>query len=323
MMEVNMSEMAILLDDFVSSDGVNLPLPGSGATWQRFATLADWASIDLSLGRLCEGHADALAILAEAGRVPVTGASYGVWASRSGSATTFAERVPGGWSLSGTKEFCSGSGIVDRALLTTVTGEGYLLFDISVAEQVVAQLEGSWAAVGMAHSASHTLQFGGPVISNDHVVGGANFYLERAGFWFGACAVASCWFGGAVGLLNGLVQWINAEPDDLQLASLGAIFADLEAMRFALKSAARDIDDDPQDLSGRSQVRALVARQVIHDAALRVLQGTALVGGARPLCHDAGQSRRSADLFTYLSQHRGNADAREIGRMFTKVHSWN
>ena len=321
-MEVVTDELSTMLDDFVKSDATSLPLAGSGATWQRFATLADWASIDLSLGRLCEGHADAVAILAEAGRQPVPGTSYGVWASRNG-ATTFAERVNGGWILSGTKEFCSGSGVVDRALVTAVTGEGYLLFDIDVAEQVQSLVPGSWPAVGMARSASHTLQFGGRILREDQVVGDAEFYLERPGFWFGAAGVAACWFGGAVGLVNGLFSWINPEPDDLQLAGLGSIFSELETMRHALKSVALDIDGDPTDRIGKSQVRALVARQVVHNAALRVLQGATSVGGARPFCHDEGQSRRGADLFVYLSQHRGNADAQEIGRAFTKAHSWS
>lgn len=320
-MDVESSDTALLLEDFVRTEGANLPLPGSGATWQRFATLAAWASVDLSLGRLCEGHADALAILAEAGMFPVPGASYGVWAARNSGATTFAERVPGGWMLSGTKEFCSGSGIIDRALVTAVSGEGYLLFDISVAEQVSSTVEGSWPAVGMARSVSQTLQFGGPPIDESRVVGAADFYLQRAGFWFGAPAVASCWFGGAVGLVNALADWLNPEPDDLQLAKLGSIFVDLETMRFALKSVAREIDADPKDESGQAKLRALVARQVVHDAALRVLEGIAAAGGARPLCHDEKQSRRVADLFVYLSQHHGLSDAREMGRAFAKVQS--
>ncbi|MBW4077510.1 MAG: acyl-CoA dehydrogenase [Acidobacteria bacterium] len=322
-MRTAVDDTSNLLNTFIKSDGANLPLPGAGSTWKRFATLADWASLDLSLGRLCEGHADALAILAEAGRPVVEGASYGVWASRSSTATTFAERAQGGWVLSGAKEFCSGCGTIDRALVTAVTGEGNLLFDISVSEQVVSLDENSWPAVGMAHSDSRTVHFGGPVIADDAVVGEADFYLKRPGFWFGAVGVAACWYGGAVGLVNGLTDWINPEADDLKLANLGALFGELESMRYMLKSVARAIDDDPTDLSRQSQARTLVARHVVHEGASRVLQGIASVGGARPLCHDAQQSRRAADLFVYLSQHHGDADTREIGRIFTQSFPWS
>src|SRR5579863_9444482 len=123
--------------EFVRDTGSQLPLPGTGETWRRFMSLAEQASIDLSLGRLCEGHADALAILFEAGKRPVEGAAYGVWASRSGGVQTRAERVSKGWRLSGSKEFCSGSGLVDRALVAAESTEGQMLFDVAVDSHVI------------------------------------------------------------------------------------------------------------------------------------------------------------------------------------------
>ena len=55
----------------VESGRLDLPLPGSGRTWERWLAFADLAGEDLSLARLGEGHADAVAILAEvAGTAP-------------------------------------------------------------------------------------------------------------------------------------------------------------------------------------------------------------------------------------------------------------
>jgi alkylation response protein AidB-like acyl-CoA dehydrogenase len=318
-----MSQIRSSLDEFVESAGAELPLPGSGATWQRFAVLAEWAARDLSLGRLCEGHADSLAILAEAGMRPVKGASYGVWASRSKSAATIAERVDGGWRLSGTREFCSGSGIIDRALITATISEGQRMFDISVAEHVASVTPGSWPSVGMAASMSETLEFSGPLISDEFVVGPSEFYVNRPGFWFGAAGVAACWYGGAVGLVNELAEWIGNEPSEFVLMDLGVAVSALEAMQHALKNAANDFDDDPTDEQHRGRFRALVTRQVVHDSAHAILARVASAGGARPLCHDEAQSRRAADLYIYLSQHHGNTDAAEIGRAFMKARPWN
>jgi len=261
--------------------------------------------------------------LAEAGKRPVRGALYGVWAARSKSAATSAERVDGGWRLSGTKEFCSGTGIIDRALVTAATSEGQRLFDISVAEQVVAIASHSWPSIGMAGSMSETLEFGGPVISDEFIVGSHEFYLDRAGFWFGAVGVAACWYGGSVGLVNQLVEWLDPEPHDLVMRDLGIAISSLEAMRHALKAAADDIDDDPRDEHLRARLSALVTRRVVHDAAVTVLEKVASAGGARPLCHDESQSRRAADLYTYLSQHHGNSDAVAIGHTFLQARSWN
>ena len=51
----------------VEAGRLNLPLPGGGRTRERWAALAELAGEDLSVARLAEGHADALAILAELG----------------------------------------------------------------------------------------------------------------------------------------------------------------------------------------------------------------------------------------------------------------
>ena len=54
----------------VQSGRLDLPLPGHGRTRVRWAALAGIAEHDLSLARLAEGHADAIAILDELGGPP-------------------------------------------------------------------------------------------------------------------------------------------------------------------------------------------------------------------------------------------------------------
>ena len=61
------SAVAGAFADAVESGRLDLPLPGGGRTRERWALLADLAGEDLSLARLAEGHADALAILSELG----------------------------------------------------------------------------------------------------------------------------------------------------------------------------------------------------------------------------------------------------------------
>ena len=66
----------------VESGRLDLPLPGSGRTRERWAAFAELAEEDLSLARLGEGHADAVAILAELdGPAPPPGSRWGVWAA--------------------------------------------------------------------------------------------------------------------------------------------------------------------------------------------------------------------------------------------------
>jgi alkylation response protein AidB-like acyl-CoA dehydrogenase len=319
-----MQRVRSLFDEFVRTDAIDLPPPGSGGTWRRFEVLARWASIDLSVGRMAEGHADALAILSEADMKPFDAtASYGVWAARSRHGGTVAERVAGGWQLTGRKEFCSGSGVIDRALVTADTEDGARLFDVAVGESVVKVHHDSWPAVGMADSVSETLDFGGPVLREAQVVGPADFYVLRPGFWFGSSGVAACWYGGCVGLVNHLAQSLADEPNEHVFADLGVATSALEAMRAVLKETADIIDGDPTDDNGQARYRAQVTRQLVHDAAMEVLARVASAGGARALCHDRDQARRSADLFVYLTQHHGGVDAATLGRLARGRFPWN
>jgi alkylation response protein AidB-like acyl-CoA dehydrogenase len=299
-----------------------LPLPGHGDTWERFELFASLAEEDLSLARLGEGHADALAILEEAG-MPVSGASYGVWAARMGAGGVAAAPVRGGWQLSGNKPFCSGSGMVDRALITADTPDGYQLFDVATAESVVATEPGSWPAIGMADSLSETLTFGGPVVPADAAVGPPDFYTQRPGFWFGACGVAACWYGGARGLVASVVDHLGPDPGDLVAAEIGRAASLLVGMRSTLHRVATAIDADPDDKREEARIRALAVRQIVHSSCEAVLSRTAAAGGARPLCHDVSQARRAADLYVYLAQHHEGADAASLGRLIIEGQEWN
>lgn len=309
--------------EFVENDR-ELPFPASGETWKRFVRFAACAAQDLSVARLAEGHADALAILAEARNdAPRRGAAYGVWAARTADGGTTVKPVPGGWELVGRKTFCSGAGMVDRALVTADAPDGYRLFDVATDEPAVTRDPDTWQAVGMAGSASDTVTFERAFIPDACAVGGPGFYTERPGFWYGAAGVASCWYGGAIGLVDGVVRGLGPDPGEHALADLGRAVTLVAAMRDVLHNAAGTIDADPADKRGLARGNALAARQMVHDGCLEVLARTSAAGGARPLCHDREQGRRAADLFVYLAQHHGGADAAELGRLVLGGWSWS
>lgn len=293
-----------------------IPLPGGGDTGIRFEILASLAEEDLSLARLAEGHVDALAILHESGvGIRFPGDYYGVWAARSGTGTVRAMPTASGWRLHGRKPFCSGTGVLDRAIITAEAPDGYRLFDIATGDTRITPVEDSWPAVGMADSHSETLDFAGLFVTEADAIGRPDFYTQRPGFWFGSCGVAACWFGGARGLVAGVMKTLGDDPGVVVLSELGKAASWLQAADHCLQSVADAIDSDPHDVEGRGQEQALALREFVHNCCEEILRLTATVGGARPLCHDPKQARRAADLYVYLAQHRGGTDAGRLGRL--------
>jgi alkylation response protein AidB-like acyl-CoA dehydrogenase len=294
--------------------GPDLPLPAGGRTHERFCRLAGVAGTDLSLGRVAEGHADALAILAEAGRAADPGAAYGVWAARSSAGDLAATPTPHGWRITGRKDFCSGAGWIDRGLVTADSPDGPRLFDIDLHQPAVAPVEGSWPAVGMAGSVSLTVAFESVCVPAAAAVGDPGFYTSRIGFWWGAAGVAACWWGGARALLHTVGDHLRTRPaGDIELAAYGSAVARSQSMAETLAWAAGRIDRHPSD-PARARHTARITREVVHDGAVAILASAAAAGGARPICLDDDQSRRSADLYAYLAQHHVGRDAAALGR---------
>ena len=294
---------------------LDLPLPGSGRTLQRWLALAELAATDLNLGRLAEAHTDAVAILAELGG-PEPRGLWGVWAAEAPGATVHAELTDGGWVLTGQKAWCSGALLLDHALITARTGELRQLFAVSVAD--LTPVAGTWAAVGMAASQAVTVRL-------DQVratpVGAPGAYLSRPGFWHGGAGVAACWYGGALGLARSLLAAARTGPVDAHaLAHLGAVDALVTGMVAHLTLAAAEIDADPAGPGG--QLRAQRVRAHVEAGATEVLSRVGRALGAAPLCRDAAHAQRAADLPVYLRQSHAERDLAGLGALAAQDAAW-
>ena len=306
---------ATAFTDAVESGRLNLPRPGGGRTRERWAALADLAEEDLSLARLAEGHADALAILAELsedGASPLVGSRWGVWAAQPpGPGLAGSQADDGGWRLDGVKRYCSGARSCTNALVTATAPDGNRLFAVST--QDLVPVPGSWPATGMAGSDTLDVRFSGVAAEP---VGGPGGYIDRPGFAHGGAGVAACWYGGARGV--GRTLLVAAARRDVgphALAHLGAVDIALRTAKLALDTAAGEIDADPDDRRGGGPVRALRVRALVEATATEVMLRVGRALGAGPLGHDETHSRRVADLTVYLRQHHSERDLAEIGAL--------
>jgi alkylation response protein AidB-like acyl-CoA dehydrogenase len=296
----------------VESGRLDVPLPGSGGTRERWAAFADLAEEDLSLVRLGEGHADAVAILAELGGPPPRpGSRWGVWAANPPGPNVTASRHDGSWVLNGTKQYCSGARVCTHALVTATAGDEPRLFAVAVED--LEPRDGSWPATGMA--GSDTLDVGFAAVAAEPV-GPPGGYTSRPGFSHGGAGVAACWYGGARGVARALLR--AAAKRDVgphALAHLGAVDIALQTARAALGQAADEIDADPGDQRGEGPLRALRVRALTEAVATDVLSRTGRALGAGPLSHDEAHSRAVADLTVYLRQHHAERDLARLGEL--------
>jgi alkylation response protein AidB-like acyl-CoA dehydrogenase len=296
----------------VESGRLDLPLPGSGRTRERWAAFADLAGEDLSLARLAEGHADAVAILAELeGPPPLPGSRWGVWAAHPPGPALEADHHGDEWRLHGTKRYCSGARACTHALVTADAPDGRRLF--AVAAEAFTPVPGTWPATGMAGSDTLDVDFRG---ATAQPVGGAGAYVERPGFAHGGVGVAACWYGGAreVGRTL-LTAAAGRDVGPHALAHLGVVDIALHTVRTALDDAADEIDADPSDLKRAGRFRSLRVRALAEAAATEVMERVGRALGAGPLCLDEAHSRRVADLTVYVRQHHAERNLAELGAL--------
>jgi alkylation response protein AidB-like acyl-CoA dehydrogenase len=306
------TRVAAAFTQAVESGRLNLPWPGGGRTRERWSALAELAQEDLSLARLAEGHADALAILGELGAAtPPARSRWGVWAAQPPGPGLSASNTGGSWYLDGTKQYCSGARSCTDALVTAAAPDGIRLFAVSTHD--LAPVPGSWPATGMAGSDTLDVRFGGIWAKP---IGGPGSYTGRPGFAHGGAGVAACWYGGARGAGKTLLA-AAAERDigPHALAHLGAVDIALGTAKTVLGQAADEIDADPDDRKEGGRLRALRVRALVEAMSTEVMQRVGRALGAGPLCHDEAHARRIADLTVYLRQHQAERNLAELGAL--------
>ncbi|MDJ0275916.1 acyl-CoA dehydrogenase [Sphingomonas sp. 2R-10] len=215
---------------------------------------------DLPLGRLFEGHVDAMQIVSRYGSAQQEAALpenavLGVWNAD----------LPGdplrldGDRLIGGKSFASGAGILSHALVSVDADGGRQLLLLDLTHTPPAIDRSFWRVVGMQRSETHQVRWAGAAIGADERVGQPGDYVREPWFSGGALRFAAVQAGGIAGLVDATRDHLVAtgRADDphqagrlARLHALGMTAADAvrraaegwfgdQAARLPLVSAAR------------------------------------------------------------------------------------
>ncbi|GAA4385531.1 acyl-CoA dehydrogenase [Tsukamurella soli] len=278
--------------------------------WSAMATIG---AFDLTVARIVEPHVDALAILDEAGS-PLRGrgadSTWGVYAAEGPGVRLEARESRTGWTLTGTKPWCSLAQDLDYALITAWTARGIRrLFAVDLHSPGVAIGHERWVARGLSAVDSPSLICRAVAATP---IGPDGWYHDRPGFAIGGMRVAAVWFGAAMAVGRTLRAHADRGAlDQIGMMHLGAAEIALHQAGQVMADAAHRLDGDVPD-TDRS-VLGLHVRSAVRRAAEEVIERTAHALGPTPLVRDAAHAARIADLTVYLCQEHAERDVAALG----------
>ena len=268
----------------------------------------------LALGRLYEGHVNALQLIARYGHETqrarlfadaADGHLFGVWNTEAPGNGLILETHGDGHVLRGGKTFASGAGFVTRPLVTARRPSD------GRSQMVVADLEPGlradltdWKAQGMRASATGRVDFTGLVVSDDAILGEPDAYHRQPHFSGGAWRFAAVQLGGIEAVLDiwrGHLRKAGRGDDPHQAARLGRGLVAAETGRLWVERAAAIMSGDVPD-PDRSIAYVNLARTAVETAGLDVLHLAQRSVGLQGFLRDHPLERVSRDLATYLRQ---------------------
>ncbi|WP_156680202.1 acyl-CoA dehydrogenase [Sphingomonas profundi] len=273
---------------------------------------------DVPLGRLFEGHVDALQLVSrygtaaqrEAARTAArAGGAFGVWnADWPGDAA----RLEDG-RLAGGKAFASGAGILSHAIVPVDGGGGrqLLLVDLAAAPPEIDRTW--WRVTGMQRSETHRVRWSGARLAEEAAIGSPGDYVREPWFSGGALRFAAVQAGAVAGLVDQVRDHLVAQDragDPHQAGRLADLYLAAQSAADAVAAAARGwrADAVAETLAGVAAARAAVYAAGEH--ALTLAQAAV---GVQAMFVDHPLAATLADLAVYLRQPGPDAQRMRAG----------
>lgn len=299
-----------LLDD----DGT----PDPALTARRLMRIG---AADLSVGRLWEGHMNALYLAqihgdaqarAAVQALVADGAILGVW-----GADGAVPVAPGadGLTLDGSKVFASGLGTVTHAVVTVSSGPQVRLGIVDATDWGRAD-PAPWQMPGMQATASGHYDLQGTALCCVIWLGDPGVYVTEPHFVGGVWRIAALQVGGALGLLDAAATVLRtrgrlsapAQMDRLATAVIAAMAASALVTRAALAAVP-----DAPDAADRAPILSAAARLATEGIALDAIRTVEQSIGLPHFEAGSVTGRKARDLSVYLRQAARDALQTRVG----------
>jgi alkylation response protein AidB-like acyl-CoA dehydrogenase len=287
---------------------------------------------DLSVGRLFEGHVNALQLIQTFGRpdqiarwasdVRDGELLFAVWNTEAGDGVRFVPGASGRYRMHGSKTFASGAGHVERPIVTGALPDGGWQMCVVPLDRAGAAIDRSWwQPSGMRASTSFKVDFTGIELEQSDLLGDPGDYHLQPWFSGGAIRFAAVHLGGAEALLDAtraFLRMLNRAGDPHQQSRLGQAAIHVESGNLWLAGAARVVDigqSPPSAASTQLMVDyANMTRLAIERVCMDVMQLCERAVGARGLLQPYVFERIIRDLTLYLRQPAPDAAQTSAGQ---------
>ncbi len=298
-------------------------------------------SANLSVGRIYEGHINALQLIhlygnelqkkywfSENGQEQKL---FGVWNTQTEDGVQIHDQGDGYYRLQGCKTFCSGSSWINRPLITgqliSADKSGWQMCIVPT-EKVKPILTdpGFWKPLGMRASASFKMDFSGIEIQEKDLLGEPDAYYRQPNFSGGAIRYAAVQLGGAEAIFTEaqhFLKMVNRTNDPFQKARMAEISVLIETGNLWLQQAGAKTDEWTKEPGSDQKIIAYAAmlRTVIEEICNRVMQLAERCVGARGLLRPHAFERVHRDLTLYLKQPGPDAALLNIGDYVLKAEN--
>jgi alkylation response protein AidB-like acyl-CoA dehydrogenase len=293
---------------------------------------------NLAVGRIYEGHVNALQLLQTFGtpaQIETYAADvrdrhkiFGVWNAEAEDGVKIMPLGGGKYRLEGAKTFATGCGCVDRPFVGGALPGGEWQLCIVPMDEVETISDPSWwQPAGMRATASYQVDFTGVILDESALVGHPGQYYQQPWLSAGVVRFAAVQLGGASALFDAarqFLQEIDRTKDPYQEARFGQMAIAIESGHLWLQGAAAQIERYHPTFAGdptiaQPQAQALVAyanmvRTAIEQICMDAIQLTARSVGTRGLLPPHPLERIIRDLTLYLRQPAFDASIANIGR---------
>ena len=309
----------------------------AGDTVCLLALLAEIGRGNLSLGRIYEGHVNALQLITSYGtRTQLEDAAsaarggrmlFSVWNTEAADGIAFERIGARRYRLTGAKTFASGAGVVSRAIVPGRLPDGGWQMSLIPMDQVTTRTDSSWwRPMGMYGSGSFKVDFTGVEIGEEQLIGAPGDYQRQPWLSAGAIRFAAVQLGGAEALFDvarAELRALEREGDPHQRARFGQVAIAIESGRLWLRGAAPFMDlafsaarrGEADDDCGEQVVAYInMARTAIERICLDTIELVERSIGVRGMLKPHPIERLIRDLSTYLRQPAPDAALTDAGR---------